>query len=219
MTNQLPAGLAVSFLVAVSELGWATAARIFVEQISTVLGRAGVEEARDLIGRQYSVFDAVASRWLDVGDVARVAHDAIASELRGARRILIVGAEADALDALVPALGAIPIGLISGGGGVVEDLERVAKNYQGRVEVVPLGDWTAWAGAKSALLTFVYGADAHVANVSPAYLRLVGPDVRASFRSLVGWNLLGPRPRLHPLYLAETSLTDFSIVVGEAGRG
>ena len=42
----------------------------------------------------------------------------------------------------------------------------------------------------------------------------MGPDVRASFRTLLGWNLLGERPRLHPLYLAETSLTDFSIVIG-----
>jgi hypothetical protein len=49
--------------------------------------------------------------------------------------------------------------------------------------------------------------------VSPAYLRLVGPDVRTSFRALVGWDILGRPPRLHPRFLAGASTSDFSTIV------
>lgn len=210
----LPEGLSVSFLVAASELGMATASRIFVEEIARVEGERGVEDARDVLGRLYPVFDAIASSWLEHGSASSADPADVMQELEGVDRVLIVGAEADGLDQLVPRLSGIATGIVADAGGLEEDLARVAMNYPGRLEIVPLGDWARWAGPRSALLTFVYGADDHVANVSPAYLRLVGPDVRAAFRSLVGWNLLGGRPRLHPLYLMETSVTDFSTIVG-----
>ncbi len=212
MTAALPESLSVSFIVAAAELGMASAARVFVEEVARALGTEGVELARDAIGRQFAVFDSVASTWLERGETQRLDPEGVLGALRGARRVLVVGTEADALDLLVPRLE-VPLGLVAGGGGIEEDVVRTAANYSGRMEVVPLGAWTSWAGARSALLAFVYGADDHVANVSPAYLRLVGPDVRASFRSLVGWNLLGARPRLHPRYLAQTGLEDFSVVL------
>lgn len=213
MTAELPLGLALSFTVATAEIGMFSAARLFVEEIALTGGRSAVEAARDVLGRRYAVFDAIASQWLSRGRIPLPDPAEVACELADSSRVLIVGAESDALDRLVPMLPDQPIALVSGAGGPEADLHRVAANYPDRIEVVSLGKWTAWAGSKSALLTFVYGADDHVANVSPAYLRLVGPDVRASFRTLLGWNLLGARPRLHPLHLAETNVSDFSVLV------
>ncbi len=215
MSVELPESLVVSFQVAAAELGMATASRIFVEEIARSHGVEGVILARDAMGRDFAVFDSVASSWLAFGTTPALEAGPVLGVLTAARRILVVGTEADALDAVVPLLS-VPIGLIAGAGGLREDVERNASNYPGRVEVVPLDAWSLWAGARSALLTFVYGADEHVANVSPAYLRLVGPDVRASFRTLIGWNLLGGRPRLHPRYLAETGIEDFSMLVHPA---
>lgn len=213
MTAPLPESLSVSFLVAAAELGMASAARLFVEEIARARGSEGVAAARDAMGRDYAVFDSVATWWLEhAGAPQRLDPKPALDALAGARRVLVIGTEADALDALVPSLD-VPMGLVAGGGVTSEDVERNAANYPGRLEVVPLDAWGRWAGAKSALLTFVYGADEDVANVSPAYLRLVGPDVRSSFRSLIGWNLLGARPRLHPRYFAETSRADFSLVL------
>jgi hypothetical protein len=213
----LPAGLTSGFLVAATELGMLSAARIYVEEVAAARGAAGVEELGDALGREYTILDFVVSRWLDGRSPAPLDPRPVVAELGEPKRVLIVGVEADGLDALVAALpAATRIGLAVGGGGLEPDAVRAAANFGGRVEVVALSEWTRWAGARSALVTFVYGSDGHVAFVAPAYLRLVGPDVRTSFRGLVGWDILGGPPRVHPRYLAGASLTDFSAIVGAA---
>lgn len=215
--SALPESLHLGFLVAASELGMLSAARLYVGEIASALGGAGIEAARDALGRDYPIFDAVATRWLERGSEPALDVRSLLHELEGARRVLVAGAEADALDALVPALTGTRVGIVVGGGGLEPDAARFAANFGGKLEIVPLTDWMRWAGARSALLTLVYGTDDDVAFVPQAHLRLVGPDVRTSFRSLVAWDLLGARPRLHPRFLAETSVGDFATVVRAVG--
>lgn len=192
----LPPGLDAGFLVAATELGMASAARLFVSEVSALHGRAGVEALRDALGRDYPILDHVASAHLDDETSSAPDPAPVLAALGPLRRVLVVGVEAQALDALVAALpGETAIGLAVGGGGLEPDADRVAANYGGRLEVVAIGAWTRWAGARSGLLTFVYGTDGQEAYVVPAYLRLVGPDVRAAFRALVGWDVLGGPPR------------------------
>jgi hypothetical protein len=210
----LPVGLASGFLMAAVELGMASAARIFVEEVAALRDRAGVDALRDAIGREYPVVDLVASCWLDGHPIPLPDPASVIDALSSVRRLLVVGVEADALDRIVAALPQeTAIGLAVDGSGLDVDAERVAANFAGRVEVVAVSGWARWAGARSGLLTFVYGRDDDVAFVSPAYLRLVGPDVRTSFRALVGWDILGRPPRLHPRFLAGASTSDFSTIV------
>lgn len=213
--SPMPPGLAQGFLVAATELGMVSAARLFVEETAIARGRAGVEALRDALGREFSVVDFVASSWLDGSPLPERDIGAIVAALEDPSRLLVVGMEADPLDRLVAALPrSMPIGLTLGGGGLEPDTDRAAANYGGRVVVVPISEWARWAGARSTLLTFVYGSNGHDAFVAPAFLRLVGPDVRTSFRALVGWDLLGRAPRLHPRYLAGASVRDFSTLLG-----
>lgn len=215
----LPPGLDSGFLVAATELGMASAARLFVAEVSALRGRPGVEALCDTLGRDYPVLDFVASAHLEARPLPTPDPAEVIAALGPLRKVLVVGVEADALDALVAALpGDAAIGLTVGGGGLEPDPDRVAANYDGRLEVVAIGNWTRWAGARSGLVTFVYGTDAQDAYVVPAYLRLVGPDVRAAFRSLVGWDVLGGAPRLHPRFLVGAPLADFSAVVGSAAE-
>lgn len=217
----LPPGLEAGFLVAATELGMASAARLFVGEVGALRGEAGVDALRDALGRDFPVLDFVASTWLDGRPLAPPDPAPVLAALGPLRRILIVGVEAEALDRLVAAVPATTtLGVAVGGGGLEPDAQRVAANYGGRLEVVALGAWARWAGARSGLVTFVYGADGHVAFVAPAWLRLVGPDVRTAFRSLVGWDVLGAPPRLHPRFLAGAATSDFSAIapyVGERG--
>lgn len=213
MTPPLPPGLRAGFLVAAAELGMFSAACLYVREIARDRGADGVELARDELGREYPVFDGIATRWLYAGDVPALDESELIDELGDARRVLIAGAEADAFDRLVPAMKGVRLGFLVGGGGLEPDAARFAANFGGRLEAVPLTEWTRWAGSKSALLTMVYGIEDGVAFVPQSHLRLVGPDVRTSFRSLVGWDLLGVGPRLHPRFLAETSVRDFSAVI------
>jgi hypothetical protein len=210
----LPRGLAAGFLVAAAELGMASAARLFVGEVGELRGGEGVAALRDALGRDYPVVDFVASAWLDGRPLDAPDPAPVVAALGPVRRVLVVGVEADALDRLVAALPRdVALGLAVGGGGLEPDASRVAANHPGRLEVVALGGWTRWAGARSGLVTFVYGCDGQAAFVVPAYLRLVGPDVRTAFRSLVGWDVLGGVPRLHPRFLAGAAPSDFSAIV------
>lgn len=216
----LPPGLDAGFLVAATELGMASASRLFVAEVSALHGDPGIEALRDALGRDYPVLDYVASAHLEARALPPPDPAPALAALGPLRRLLVVGVEADALDALVAALPAdTAIGIAMGGGGLEPDADRVAANYGGRIEVVALGAWTRWAGARSGLLTFVYGTDGQQAFVVPAYLRLVGPDVRAAFRALIGWDVLGGAPRLHPRFLAGASIADFSSVVSPGPGG
>ncbi len=136
-----------------------------------------------------------------------------AAALEGARRVVIVGLESDFLDALVPRLTAVELGLVTVSNGLDPDWRRVLANYDGRIAPVDLADIQRWSGRHSALLTFVYGADEDHAHVVPAWLRVSGPDVRTQFRTLAGWDVLGAPMSLFPRWLVPASRADFSQLV------
>jgi hypothetical protein len=91
-------------------------------------------------------------------------------------------------------------------------MRRVLANFGNALRIVDLADFRRWAGKRSALLTFVYGTDGHAAHVATTWLRVSGPDVRAQFRTLIGWDVLGQPMRLYPRWLVETSSDDFSVI-------
>ena len=210
--------LGAAFELASAELGFAAASWLFVEQVASAGGAPAVERLRDELGESFSVLHHVAERWLD-GERARpVDTSAVTSALGGARRVLVVGVEASHLDALARDLAPdVRLGLLTYRMQRV-DWDRVIGNHDGRVEPVDLGEFQGWAGARSAILTFVYGRRGDLANVLSAFLRVTGPDVRTQFRDIVGWDVLGAAPEVYPRYLVETSIRELTALVPFDGR-
>jgi hypothetical protein len=211
----IPDSVRGSFFVAAQELGMWTASSLFLREVTRRAGAEAVDELRERLGREFPVFDAVAERCAR-GEPLTVDAEKPAAAVRGALRVLVVGFDADPLDALVDRLPPeTHVGLIASVGELCGDLPRALANYRGRVEHVALASLPAWIGRRSALLTFVYGVDEHeTAYTNPAWLRTQGPDVRTQFRSLVGWNLLGRSPAIHPRWVVATPADDFSDLVG-----
>ena len=94
------------------------------------------------------------------------------------------------------------------------DTERVGANLPASVQVIGLDHFQRLAGPRNGMLTFVYGVAGTSAFVLPEWVRCQGPDVRAQFRSFIGWNLLGSPPEVYPRWLIETSADAFTEVVG-----
>jgi hypothetical protein len=210
--SRLPNHLGQAFLTAAGELGMASAARLFVRELARLGSDDLVVEACDTLGREYPVLDFVAHRWLEGDREARLDPSRVQEALQGITRLVVVGLETDALDVLVGSLSGVEIGLIVEPFGFAPDLRRVLANFGGALRTVDLEGFRRWAGKRSALLTFVYGTDGHTAHVATTWLRVSGPDVRAQFRSLVGWDVLGEPMRLYPRWLVETSCDDFSVI-------
>ena len=205
--------LGAAFELASAELGFTAAAWIFVEQVAAAGGDDSVERLRDELGRSFSVLHFVAERWLEGERAPPIDTKHVTRTLAGARRVLVVGVEANHLDALARDLAPdVRIGLLTYRMQRV-DWERVIGNHNGRVEAVDLGEFQAWAGSRSAILTFVYGTRGDLANVLSAFLRVAGPDVRTQFRDIVGWDVLGAPPEVYPRYLVETSLRELTVLV------
>ena len=204
--------------MAAGELGMASAARLFVRELSQSGGDALVGEACDVLGREYPVLDFVAHRWIHGERESRLDPAPTVRALEGITRLLVVGLETDALDVFVSALPGVEIGLVAEPFGVEPDMRRVLANYHGVLQPVSLTEFRRWVGRRSALLTFVYGTDGHTAHVAATWLRVAGPDVRPQFRSLVGWDILGEPMRLYPRWLVETNCNDFSALVGSIRR-
>ncbi len=209
----LPPSLGRTFLLAAGELGFFSAARIFVRETAAAYGADGVRALREQHGRDYSVLDAVAARYLDTGTLPGVDATRAAAALSDASRVLVVGFEADALDLLVPLLPAVPAGLLMQRSLGPVDWDRVLANFDDRLKAVPFDDLQKWAGSRAALLTFVYGTSGSLAHVSSEWLRVMGPDVRPQFRSLLGWDLLPGGPEVYPRWLADADIDTFSILV------
>ncbi|MEO7327447.1 MAG: hypothetical protein ABI193_02635, partial [Minicystis sp.] len=202
------------FHMTAAELGMCSAARLFIRELAAEGGDDLVREARDKLGRDYPVFDFVADGFLD-GDREPVVDPApVLRTLEGITRLLVVGLETDFLDALVPIAASADIGLVTDGAGMDPDFRRVLANYGGRIEPVGLSDLQRWAGRRSALLTFVYGALGETVHVSTTWLRVSGPDVRTQFRSIVGWNIFDRPMRIYPRWFVATGRSDFSHLVG-----
>lgn len=214
--SALPPALGQAFRMAAGELGMCSAARMILRELWAAGGDELVAEARDSLGREYPVLDFVAERWLAGERPAAGAAPALSEvveALQGVSRLLVIGLEADALDALVPLLRDVAVGLVVQDGGLDADLRRVLANYGGRVQGVDLSALQGFAGRRSALLTFVYGTDGHHAHVNSIWLRVSGPDVRTQFRSLIGWDILGSPMLVYPRWLVAASTADFSRLV------
>lgn len=205
--------LGAAFELASAELGFASASWLFAEQVAAVSGPEAVAALRDELGGSFSVLDFVATRWLEGARAPRIETTAVRKALSGARRVLVVGLEANHLDALARDLEpSVKIGLLTYRLQRV-DWERVIGNYGGRIEPVDLAEFQGWAGARSAVLTFIYGTRGDLMHVLSAFLRVVGPDVRTQFRDIVGWNVLGGTLELYPRYLVETLTSELTALV------
>lgn len=212
--STLPPNLDQAFQMTAAELGMCSAARLFVSELDSIGGDALVHEARDRIGRAYPVFDFVANARLSGKREKAIDPTAVCSLLAGVTQLVVVGLEAYFLDALVDALPDVAIGLVTQGAGLELDERRVLANYAGRVASVPITEVQRWSGRRSALLTFVYGGNEHVAYVSPPWVRVSGPDVRTSFRTVVGWDIFGDGMLVYPRWLLEIERATFSHMVG-----
>lgn len=209
----LPRNASASFRLAAAELGMCSAARLFTSELASAGGDALLEEACQVLGPQFPVLDMVAGEALAGRPPRPIDAAACVEALRSPSVVLIVGLEAFFLDALVAALPDARLGLVLGEAGDGLDVRRVIANFGERVQEVRLGDVQRWAGNKSALLSFVYGATSVSAYVAPIWLRVAGSDIRTQFRTLVGWDVLGAPTRLYPRWLVESPLELFSRVV------
>lgn len=206
-------GLGGAFELASAELGFAAASWLFVEQVAALAGSEAVEGLRDELGASFSVLDFVAARWLEGKRAPSIRTSRVKNALAGARRVLVVGLEARHLDALARDLDpSVRIGLLTYRLQRVE-WERVIGNYNGRIDAVDVAEFQGWAGARSAILTFVYGTRGGLMNVLSAFLRVIGPDVRTQFRDIIGWDVLGGAPEVYPRYLVETLTSELTGLV------
>jgi hypothetical protein len=210
-------GLGSAFDLASAELGFVSASWLFLDQVAKLSGREGVLALRDELGSSFSVLDFVASEWLEGKRGRTIKTEAILQALEGTRRVLVVGLEAAHLDVLARELHpTVRIGLVTYRLQRV-DWARVIDNYAGRVEAVDLASFQGWAGARSAVLTFVYGVREPVINVLSAFLRVIGSDVRTQFRDIIGWNVLARPPDVYPRYLVEALSSELTELVDETG--
>ncbi len=215
--NPLPASLLDAFALAAGELGMFSAARLFCEQMFAEGGAALVGHLRELIGPVYPVLDVVAARVQGGAPLPSPDPRPLLEELRGIGRVVTVGTEAWIIDALVERLPAtVALGVV-----LDETLPaspaRIAANLEGRATLVALDEVVRWSGARTALLTAVYGSDGYSATVCTAWLRLMGPDTRTCFGALVGWNLLGPAMEAYPRWLQHTLVETFTVLVDDPG--
>jgi hypothetical protein len=212
--TSLPPALGQAFHMCAAELGMCSAARLFVRELTGAGGDELVRESRDQLGRDYPVFDFVAERFLEGDGQPRVDPGPPVAALERVARLVVVGLETDFLDALVPCLPGVEIGLVTDGAGMDPDFRRVLANYGGRVEPVGFADIQRWAGRRSALLSFVYGTLGDTVHVSTTWLRVSGADMRTQFRSIIGWDIFGRPMLIYPRWLVGTSRADFSHLVG-----
>jgi hypothetical protein len=209
----LPRGLGDSFQLAAADLGQVTASWLFVREIAGASGAEALFELRDQLGRTYPVLDAVAREWLDGVRGPDVRIGPVLDACRGASRIVVVGLEAEFLDVLERRL-APEIQLVLLEESALEpDWARVRANFGRRVVGTSLSAFQRHGGRTSVLLTFGYGSTATGVYVPPAWLRVIGSDVRTQFRSIVLWNTLAKAPFVFPRWLVDAPLEDFTDVV------
>lgn len=190
-----------AFRLAASELGMASAAWLFVQETAAMGQAQAVASLRDDMGREWPVLDAVCAGWLAGAQQPQIDVDAVLPQLQGASRLVLVGYESEWVDALLARLPPeVRVGLVQVGDPLA-NWARVLGNHGARIEPLTLEDFQAWAGPRSVLLTFVYGAAASQIFVLPVWLRTTGPDVRLQFRNLLGWRILDVPMEIYPRWL------------------
>jgi hypothetical protein len=201
-----------AFRVAAGELGLCDAAWRFVDDLAAEGGAPLVESVRDALGRTFPVLDAVCGRKLLGRPAPAVDVSNVIEACAGLRRLVVVGVEARWLDALVLALRDVELAVLPAN-ALPGDLERLAANLPTTVPLTTLSDFQRFAGPRSGLLTFVYGATPQGAFVLPEWVRTQGPDVRAQFRAFVGWEVLDAPPDVYPRWLIEVPTSHFTALV------
>ena len=209
MSVSLPRGLEEAYRAAAGELGMCSAAWLFVREVATVEGHAGVAAIRDALGRAFPVLEVVATTFLEGRAAPSIDVDAALEALAGAERVVVVGVEAAFLDVLLPRLRGRSVALLQHSSLDV-DWERLRSNYEGHLELVSLDRFQAMAGPRSALLTWLYGTLGNRTHVLPSWLRVCGQDVRTQFRTLVGWDVTQAPMFLYPRWLVQVALEDFT---------
>jgi hypothetical protein len=210
--NVLPSGVARSFHLAASELGMCSAAWLFIETLGRHGGQAAVAALNAQLGDTYPVLGQVTDMALDGRAFEPPDPTPLLDVLGDATTVLVVGLEARWLDVLVPRLRPRRVVLLAEGLPQT-DWQRVGANLGDAVELAELGSFQRHAGARSALLTFVYGVTAHRVHVVPSWLRVMGADTSTQFRTIVGWDVLREPMDRYPRFLADSSPEDFMAVV------
>jgi hypothetical protein len=206
------ASLEPAFRLAAGELGMSSASWLFIEEVEAEAGREGLLALRERLGRAFPVLDATVAARLDGVPGPDLATGPLVELCAGATRVVIVGHESRFLDALMRALPATPVWLVTT--GVLDtDWERVASNHDARLTLVDLDGFQRGAGARSVLLTWIYGHDETTTYALPGWARAVSEDVRVQFRSLVGWDVLGRAFYVYPRWLVRFPRASFTHVV------
>ena len=166
------------------------------------------------------MLDANCAAWLQGVRLTVVQAEAVLERLRGFSRLVIVGLESRWLDVLLEQLDPkVRVGILRHS-ELSPDWERVQANLSERVVFLDLSNFQSWAGSRSALLSFVYGAgDGPEAAGRPfatsAWVRASGPDTRTQFRELIGWDVLGVPLSVYPRWLVSVPREQFTAL--EAG--
>lgn len=210
--SRAPASLVDAFTVSAGELGQFSASRLFLAQLIAEPDAALVDEVVDVLGRAFPVFDMVCREGLRQRAARPIDLAAVLAALDGLSRLVVVGVEADCLDVLLPRLDGVRVGLIPDS-ALDADLPRLLSNYGARVELLDLAGFQRWAGRSSGVLTTLYGSDGFRAAACSVWPRVHGTDMRTRFRTILGWNVLGPRMLSYPRWLSEVGTDDFSVVV------
>ena len=202
-----------AFHVAAAELGMCSASWLFVGEIAAELGESAIGELRDVLGRSFPILDAVAEAWTRGERAPRIDTSQVLAACAGSAELVIVGLEALFLDELIPRLERKTAVTLLANLGADANWERVIANYAGRVETADLSSFQRKAGRRSALLTFLYGARGESSWADPSWQRVIGPDVRTQFRTIIGWDVLGDVMYLYPRFMVESPIRDFSHVI------
>lgn len=213
MSGVRPAALERGFQLAAAELGFYSAARLYVRETLEMEGLEGVAALRDSLGRRFPVLDAVAGIVLRGDEPPAVDARRARRAMEGLTSLLVTGIEAEALDALRGLPPELRRGILKHRGVGAVDWDRVVANLDGDWTLVDMDDLLRWAGARAGVLSFLYGVRGARAHVTPEYLRVVGVDTRAHFRALIGWDLLPEGTEVYPRWLAEAPRDRFSVVV------
>lgn len=206
----LPRGIDQTFRLAASELGFAAATRLFIRSLGET--PEAVDALREALGREYPVLDAMTAYWLDHKRFGAPDPQPIATIVAGCGAVIVVGLEADHLDALIDALPRVSFKLLASE-VLPTDWDRVAANYAERLEVVPLEQAYVHAGADSCVLCFAYGIKPETLYVPQSWMRFFGRDTRPLFRSLIAWNIVPAPFDVYPRWLAACPSQDFTDIV------
>jgi hypothetical protein len=207
----VPPTLEDAFAAVAGELGQVSASWLFLREFSRGWPE-GPRAMREALGRSFPVADAVCAQAEEGRAGPRVELPAISQALAGCSATVLIGYEADFVDALVAGLPQMRFALLTQSSFQV-DYERVLANHRGRVVPLEPSRFQSWAGARSALLTFLYGTQGGITHVVPEWLRASGPDTRTQFRSLLGWEALQGPLHVFPRWLEQVELSEFTQVL------